>query len=198
MAVRQDNLPEDSLELFTRDLLEARSKGGDIYTYAGTQLLALNLFNTPGCFDAQTMQRYLGPDKQREDNPAHLYAVLNDMVNAVARDKSSQMLLLMYPMHSSLLQCADSALRCNGPGTGSSFSLNQSLSFLEMAYGSSDAHFSDRVTTALYILHTFTNAKMSRNDDSCRGTLCVKLGAQSRRRPNHSVVLCGCSRASSG
>ena len=78
-----------------RDLLESRSKQREIYTYAGSQLLALNLFVNPGSFDADMMRRYLGAEKQREDNPAHLYAVLNDIVNAVSRDKKSQMLVLM-------------------------------------------------------------------------------------------------------
>eukprot|EP00656_Telonema_subtile_P001305 TRINITY_DN10597_c0_g1_i3.p1 TRINITY_DN10597_c0_g1~~TRINITY_DN10597_c0_g1_i3.p1 ORF type:complete len:493 (+),score=118.42 TRINITY_DN10597_c0_g1_i3:117-1595(+) len=167
-----DTLADDSLELFVRDLLETRSKHGEIYTYAGSQLLALNLFSSPTNFDAQTMRRYLGVEKQREDNPAHLYAVLNDMVNALSRDSKSQMLVL----------------NSNGPGTGISFTLNQALSFFEMAYGSSDAHFSDRVTTALYIMHTFTNAKMSRNDDSCRATLSVKLGVLGNEEISSAVV----------
>ena len=68
------------------------------------------------------------------------------------------------------------SLRCNGPGTGISYTLKQSISFMEMAFGSSDPHFSDRMTTALHIMHMFTNAKMARNDDSCRATMSVKLG----------------------
>ena len=102
--------------------------------------------------------KYLGPDKAREDNPPHLFAVLNDSVIAALADSKPQMHVLLS----------------NGPGTGISFTLSRSLNFLEKAFGTSDVHFSDRITTALYILHTFTNAKMPRNDDSCRASITCK------------------------
>ena len=81
-----------------------------------------------------------------------IYAILNESVNAALTDGKPQMHTLLS----------------NGPGTGISFTLRRSLHFLAKAFGTSDVHFSDRITTALYILHTFTNAKMPSNDDSCR------------------------------
>jgi myosin heavy subunit len=86
--------------------------------------------------------------------------MLNDSVLAAFADGKPQMHILLS----------------NGPGTGISFTLSRALNFLEKAFGTSDVHFSDRITTALYILHTFTNAKMPRNDDSCRASITARLG----------------------
>jgi len=149
-----------SISGFACDLIEARAAQDEIYSYAGSQLIAINLFKTPSSFSEEAVIRYKGADKRREDNPPHLYAMLNDSVNAALTDGRPQMHVLLS----------------NGPGTGISFTLSRSLNFLEKAFGTSDVHFSDRITTALYILHTFTNAKMPRNDDSCRASICARLG----------------------
>lgn len=151
---------DGSISGFACDLIEARASQDEIYSYAGSQLIAVNLFKTPSSFNEEAVLRYLGPDKHREDNPPHLYAMLNDSVIAAFNDGKPQMHVLLS----------------NGPGTGISFTLSRSLNFLEKAFGTSDVHFSDRITTALYILHTFTNAKMPRNDDSCRASICARLG----------------------
>jgi len=156
----EDDDVDGSISGFAVDLIEARASQDEIYSYAGSQLIAVNLFKTPSAFNEEAVQRYLGPDKHREDNPPHLYAMLNDSVYAALADGKPQMHVLLS----------------NGPGTGISFTLSRSLNFLEKAFGTSDVHFSDRITTALYILHTFTNAKMPRNDDSCRATICARLG----------------------
>ena len=86
--------------------------------------------------------------------------MLNDSVNSALTDGKPQLHILLS----------------NGPDTGISFTLSRSLNFLEKAFGTSDVHFSDRITAALYILHTFTNAKMPRNDDSCRASICARSG----------------------
>jgi len=151
---------EGSISGFACDLIESRASQEEIYSYAGSQLIAVNLFKTPGAFNEEALMKYLGPDKTREDNPPHLFAVLNDSVIAALSDNKPQMHVLLS----------------NGPGTGISFTLSRSLNFLEKAFGTSDVHFSDRITTALYILHTFTNAKMPRNDDSCRASITCRLG----------------------
>lgn len=72
--------------------LQKRFEFGQIYTYIGDILVAVNPFNTLGLYSVRHQKIYSG--KTRSENPPHIFAVADAAHQALVHNKKNQAIVI--------------------------------------------------------------------------------------------------------
>lgn len=129
--------------------LQKRFESGQIYTYIGDILLAVNPFDSLGIYSSQYQKRYVG--KIRSENPPHIFAVADAAHQALVHQKQNQTIVIS-----------------GESGSGKTESANFLLKQLVYLGKAPNRNLEERILLVNPIMEAFGNAKTGINSNSSR------------------------------
>ncbi|CAG0923056.1 unnamed protein product, partial [Notodromas monacha] len=142
------------LECLTEDViidaLETRFRKGQIYTYIGDILLAMNPFMELDIYNDQVSQRYQGRI-QKASEPPHIFAIANSSYFALIHEQHSQCVVIS-----------------GESGAGKTESANLLLKQLVHLGRGQNKNLEEKILQVNPIMEAFGNARTGINDNSSR------------------------------
>jgi len=149
--------------------LQARYGRGDIYTYTGSILIAVNPFcPAPGLYGPESLRAYASATGGLSDLPPHVYAVASSAWRAMRESGRGQAVLVTGESGAGKTETSKHVMRCLARmGAVSSSSAGSDAGPKAAGAGGGTA-VERRVLESNPLLEAFGNAKTVRNDNSSR------------------------------